>query len=110
MADEIKRPGDQEQEAWTPASPAKRAMAWMGIVYMVILVLLTTYYLANGEPLRGIPGVLLFPAFGGLSALSLIKYREDKKGFLLLGGLVAAVLCLVFLVAGVLAVIRALGV
>ena len=77
---------------------------------MVILVLLTTYYLANGEPLRGIPGVLLFPAFGGLSALSLIKYRAEKKGFLLLAGVLAAVACVIFFVAGVLAVIRALGV
>ena len=41
MSDE-KRPG--EDRGYTPASPVKRTLAWIGLSYMVILVALTTYY------------------------------------------------------------------
>ena len=41
-------------------------------------VLLTTYNLATGEPLHGIPGILLFPACGGLAAVSWLKYRAEN--------------------------------
>ena len=43
MADQEKRPDPQEAEDWTPASPAKRVIAWVGVVYMVCLVLLNLY-------------------------------------------------------------------
>ena len=45
-------PDQQPKPEYTPASPIKRTLAWMGVVYMVILVLLTTYNLATGAPLR----------------------------------------------------------
>ena len=108
MPDPIKPEQDPKPD-WTPASPAKRALAWMGIVYMVILVLLTTYNLATGEPLHGIPGILLFPACGGLSALSWLRYRA-VGGFHHCFMAVLAALCgLVSLVLGVLSLISALG-
>lgn len=76
---------------------------------MVILVLLTTYNLATGEPLHGIPGILLFPACGGLSAISFLKYRAEKRRPMLFLAVLAAAACLVNLVLGVTALLGALG-
>lgn len=101
-------PGEQKP-SYTPASPVKRALAWMGIVYMVILVLLTTYNMATGEPIRNIPGILLFPACGGLAAVCFLRWKETRKVPLLVLGVVAAVACAVNLVTGVLSLVAALG-
>lgn len=40
----------------------------MGVVYMVIIFLLTTYWIATTTLIRGITGILLFPAAGALAA------------------------------------------
>ena len=102
-------PDQQPKPEYTPASPIKRTLAWMGVVYMVILVLLTTYNLASGAPLRGIPGILLFPACGGLAVVSVLKYREQRRpGLLVLAGL-AALACIVNLVLGIASLLQALG-
>ena len=46
----------EEQEPFVPASPVKRIMAWVGIVYMVGLVILNIYPFFNGgNYLTGIP-------------------------------------------------------
>ena len=99
----------EQKPSYTPASPVKRALAWMGIVYMVILVLLTTYNMATGEPIHNIPGILLFPACGGLAAGCFLRWREIKKLPLLILGVLAAVACAVNLVTGVLSLVAALG-
>ena len=44
----------------------KRIWAMMGVVYMVIIFLLTTYWIATTTLIRGITGILLFPAAGAL--------------------------------------------
>lgn len=46
----------------------KRIWAMMGVVYMVIIFLLTTYWIATTSLIRGITGMLLFPAAGALAA------------------------------------------
>lgn len=46
----------------------KRIWAMMGVVYMVIIILLMVYWMATMELISGITGIMLFPAFGGLSA------------------------------------------
>ena len=102
-------PQDDSRPSYTPASPVKRALAWMGIVYMVILVLLTTYNLATGEPLHGIPGILLFLACGGLAAVCFLRSREEHRTPLLVLGVLAAIACAVNLVTGVIALVGALG-
>ena len=99
----------EQKPSYTPASPVKRALAWMGIVYMVILVLLTTYNMATGEPIHNIPGILLFPACGWLAAVCFLRWREIKKLPLLILGVLAAVACAVNLVTGVLSLVAALG-
>ena len=50
--EEKKIPPQEEQDApapYTPASPVKRTMAWIGVVYMVILVAMMTYYYFTGS-------------------------------------------------------------
>ena len=51
MSDEINRPDpqDQAEPSYIPASPVKRTLAWIGVVYMVIVVALTTYIFFNGK-------------------------------------------------------------
>lgn len=41
----------EEPPEYIPASPVKRTMAWIGIVYMVILLCLTTFYFYTGRML-----------------------------------------------------------
>lgn len=53
----------EEQEPFVPASPVKRIMAWVGIVYMVGLVILNIYPFFNqGNYLTGIAPSLPAPA------------------------------------------------
>lgn len=47
---------------------SKRIWAMMGVVYMVILILLMVYWMATMTLIRGITGIMVFPAFGALSA------------------------------------------
>lgn len=58
------------------ATPLQRLWAWVGVVYMVILVLLTTYALAHGAYLRGIGGLMLSPALCGLGGTVILRYRQ----------------------------------
>lgn len=46
----------------------KRIWAMMGVVYMIILFGLTTYWIATTTFMSGITGILLFPLAGGLAA------------------------------------------
>jgi len=62
-----------EDRTYTPASPAKRILAWVGIAYMVIIVLLNCYALATGEFLHGIGWLMICPAALGLIALVLVR-------------------------------------
>ena len=69
----------EEQPGYTPASPVKRAMAWIGIVYMVIIVALTTYIYATGAPLQNLAPLLAIPALIGLGIVALISSRTTGK-------------------------------
>ena len=76
MADKPKiEPETEEKPSWTPASPIKRLWAWVGVVYMVIFVLLTTYGLAHGKYLTGIGSLMLVPALAGAGAAAIVQYR-----------------------------------
>lgn len=82
---------EQEKEPKEPiqwATPMQRLWAWVGVVYMVILVLLTTYALATGAYLRGIGGLMLSPALCGLGASAILRYRGGEGR----GGLAACVI------------------
>ncbi len=47
---------------------AKRIWAMMGVVYVILIVLLMTYWMATMELVTGITGIMLAPALGALSA------------------------------------------
>lgn len=58
------------------ATPMQRLWAWVGVAYMVILILLTTYALAHGAYLKGIGGIMLSPALCGLGGTVILRYRQ----------------------------------
>lgn len=86
-----------ETPSYVPASPAKRVLAWVGVVYMVIIVALTTWAIATGETLGGLTGLMMAPACGGLAALSFLRWRNREYHGSRAGALAvaigAAVLC-----------------
>ena len=49
MPEEKNLENETPKEEIVYASPMKRVWAWVGVVYMVILVLLMTYGLASGD-------------------------------------------------------------
>lgn len=70
---------DLEQKEQPPvkwATPVQRIWAWVGIVYMVILVLLSTFALSHGWYLRGIGGIMVSPALCGLGATVILRYKQ----------------------------------
>ncbi len=85
--DEEKKPQEQKEPV-VYASPMKRLWAWVGVVYMVILVLLNTWALAHGSFLTGIGPLMVVPALVGLGASAILLHREGKGR----GGVVACVL------------------
>lgn len=81
-----------ENEGYTPATPVKRALAWIGVVYMVILVALMTYFYFTATMLGGLGPLLTVPGLVGLGIVSIISHRttgRPGKG----ASLVLAVLC-----------------
>ena len=78
---EDKRPleDDENQSGYVPASPVKRAMAWIGIVYMVIVVILTTVIYSTGKPLNNLAPLLSIPALVGLGIVFLISWHTTGK-------------------------------
>ena len=73
------RPDDlnqDQQEPYVPASPVKRTMAWIGIVYMVILMCLTTFYFYTGRMLGNLAPLLTVPGLIGLGALILVSWHS----------------------------------
>ncbi|MGI5962344.1 MAG: hypothetical protein ACOX7N_01350 [Lawsonibacter sp.] len=76
MADKkkSKSPEDQEQ-GYTPASPVKRTLAWIGLAYALILLALTTYFFYTGTTLGNLGPLLAFPGLVGLGILTLVSWR-----------------------------------
>lgn len=111
MSDNPQRPDQdtEEKPTYTPASATKRALAWMGLVYMVIIIGLTTYNLTTGVVLQGIPGLLLAPGCGGLGAICLLKYRDERRNNLLFLAIIAILACIINLVLGIVSLIAVLG-
>ena len=84
-----------EEPSYTPSSPTRRIIAWVGVIYMLIVVALTTYAIATGELLGGLTGLMMAPACGGLAAVTFLRaktgeHRGSKAGALVLGLLFAA--------------------
>ena len=78
---ENRTPETPEEEPKAPivyASPVKRAWAWVGIVYMLIIVLLFTWYMAHAEFIHGIGSLMVIPALGGVAATAILRYKGGQ--------------------------------
>ena len=66
---------DPEQKSYTPASPVKRTLAWIALVYVLIFLALTTYFYFTGTMLGNLGPLLTVPGLVGLGALFLVSWR-----------------------------------
>lgn len=66
-------------QGYTPASPVKRTLAWIGVAYMVILVALTTYFYFTASWLGNLGPLLTVPGLIGLGALALVSWRTAGR-------------------------------
>ena len=73
------KPEKNEEKGYTPASPVKRTMAWIGVVYMLILLALTTYAYFTGTGLGNLGPLLTVPGLIGLGAVVLVSWRSTGK-------------------------------
>lgn len=79
---------EEKKDEVVYATPMKRLWAWVGVVYMIILVLLSTYGLAHGYYLQGIAPLMMVPALCGVGASAILRYRSGWGR----GGLPACIL------------------
>ena len=105
----------EEREPYTPASPVKRILAWVGIVYMVGLVFLNLYPFFNqGSYLTGVAPLFACPGIAGLLAIALWTLRQpdetySRKASMGVLALVCAVGLVVSLVLGIPPLVEGLG-
>ena len=101
---EFEREPHNEDTGYTPASPVKRALAWIGVVYMLILLALTTYFYFTTTMLGGLGPLLTVPGLVGLGIVSLISFRttgRPAKGRAVTLAVVCWVLAVLMLPAGI---------
>lgn len=70
----------EEKEPFVPSPVSRRIWAWMGIVYVVIAMLLVTYWIATTSFITSITGILLFPFLGALCAQGINNFLRAKRG------------------------------
>ncbi|USF27174.1 hypothetical protein N510_002120 [Firmicutes bacterium ASF500] len=69
----------QEEKGYTPASPVKRTLAWIGLIYMLILLALTTYGIFTGTGLDNLGPLLTVPGLIGLGAVAVVSWRTTGR-------------------------------
>lgn len=69
----------KQEPSYTPASPVKRTLAWIGLAYALILLALTTYIYFTGKGLNNLGPLLTVPGLIGLGAVSLVSWRSTGK-------------------------------
>lgn len=79
MAEDKRAPNPDESRGYIPSSPVKRTLAWIGVVYMVILLALTTYIYFTGTALGNLGPLLTVPGLVGLGVVSLVSWRSTGK-------------------------------
>ena len=90
------------QTSYQPASIYTRIYAWIGVVYMVLAVLLVTWWIATGSFLTGITGIMLAP---GLIGFAIAKGIQAKKAEYAADRVGPAIWCALCGVAGVVSLI-----
>ena len=112
MSDE-ERKAQEEQPSYTPASPVKRTLAWIALVYVLIILALTTYYFFTGTMLNSLAPLLTVPGLVGLGALILVSWRTrgwPAKVPALLGAILCWILALATLPLGIAGLLSNFGV
>ena len=71
--------GREEDRGYTPASPVKRALAWIALAYVLIGLALTTFNFFNGSMLGNLGPLLTVPGLIGMGALSLVSWRSTGR-------------------------------
>jgi len=69
----------QEEKGYTPASPVKRTLAWIGLAYALLFLALTTYYFYTGSMLGNLGPLLAVPGLIGLGILALVSWRTTGR-------------------------------
>lgn len=75
------RPGrteESKEKGFTPASFEKRVAAWVGVVYVVMLLLAATFTLATGRMLTATAPILLPPAAVGTAVVAVYRWRRGQ--------------------------------
>lgn len=70
---------NEEAQGYTPASPVKRTLAWIALAYVLIFLVLTTYFYFTGTMLGNLAPLLTVPGLIGLGALSIVSWRSTGK-------------------------------
>ena len=70
---------EPQRPSYTPASPVKRALAWIGLVYVLIFLALTTYFYFTGTMLGNLGPLLTVPGLIGLGILVLVGWRSSGR-------------------------------
>lgn len=80
MSESTHRPEEKKEDpGYTPASPVKRTLAWIALVYVLILLGLTTYYYFTGTALGNLGPLLAVPGLIGLGILILVSWRSTGR-------------------------------
>lgn len=80
MSESTHRPEEKKEDpGYTPASPVKRTLAWIALVYVLILLGLTTYYYFTGTVLGNLGPLLAVPGLIGLGILILVSWRSTGR-------------------------------
>ena len=105
---------EEERESWTPASFEKRAAAWMGIAYVLMVLFVINFAIYTGG--RQLPGtfpLFLVPVSVALAVVVVHRMRNGAIAGGTAGGVAVLAMCAVGLVAGLLlgvpALLAALG-
>ena len=69
----------REETGFTPASPVKRTLAWIGVVYALILLALTTYFYFTGTGLGNLGPLLTVPGLIGLGHCGAGVLADHRK-------------------------------
>ncbi len=88
----------EEKRSFVPSSPVKRTLAWIGLIYMVILLGLSTYILYTGKAIMGIAPLLAVPGLIGLAAVILVSWKTTGSPRKPAAILLAAACCLAALI------------
>lgn len=113
---ELNHQPESMEEQYIPSPVSRRIWAWMGIVYMIILMILITYWIAKTQFMTNLTGIMLFPLLGALSAQGFNNVRLCRKGersgnvpLLAATAIVMGIIALTTLAFGILQLITALG-